>query len=353
MSSFQDDNISYASSSSYGEVIARDGIATPLRTSTPPRGRRSASSVASVPVVEPRLTLEDVRLRTADSIAIRAVRNAEKVDGTTVGVLFTLSHTADEPFLGKIAQSIRRSLLGKSFLFAVGRPSSSPEDRSPMFICGSTDELVQRAGLLISCKFLGRLMRGSSAGDGLWTGEARNLGASSYDEAALWDSVRKAARNPVDSFVPPPGSRSVEQLVSHARARLERLTPQQAFAELHDTSRPWPVILVDIRPENQRAHEGGIFGSYVVERGLLEWRFDPRSPQRAPIANRYDLRIIVVDQEGGSSSLAATSLHDLGMLHATDIIGGFAAWREAGLPMKVSPAPPLSESASVGPSEEY
>ena len=356
MSSFGDDNISYASESSYGEVIAREGISEPVRTSTPSgrRGSRPSSVAYSVAGGDgPQLTLDDVRHRTADSMAVRAIRNSEKVDGTTVGVMFTLSYHADEPFLGMIAQAIRRFLVGQSFLFAVGCPSASPSHRSPLFICGSTNELVRGATMLVSSKFLARVTRSSSAAEALWTAAVRNLGASSFDEEALWDSVRKASRHPAHALIPPPGSRTVDQLLSDARARLERLTPQQAYAELHDTVRPWPVILVDIRPGAQRMHEGGIAGALLVERCELEWRFDPRSPQRVPIANRYDLRVILLDQEGNSSSLAAVALHDLGMLHATDVVGGYVAWSEVGLPMEVHPAAPISDSSSVAPTDEY
>lgn len=358
MSSFGDEDISYRSSTSYGEVIAREGISEPVRTSTP-SGRRGSrpSSVASYATpagnAGPLFTLDDVRHRTADSMAVKAIRNAEKIDGTTVGVIFTLSYRADEAFLGMIAKAIRHFLIGHSFLFAVGCPSASPAHRSPLFVCGSTEGLVRRASLLVSSKFLARIARSSSAMEALWTTAISNLGASSFDEEALWDSVRKASRHPADALIPPPGSRTVDQLVSDARARLERLTPQQAYAELHDTSRTWPTILVDIRPGAQRAHEGGIAGAFLVERCELEWRFDPRSPHRVPVANRYDLRVILLDQEGNSSSLAAASLHDLGMLQATDVIGGYVAWAEVGLPMEVQPAPPISDSSSIEPTDEY
>ncbi|GAA0631072.1 hypothetical protein GCM10009547_38670 [Sporichthya brevicatena] len=71
-------------------------------------------------------------------------------------------------------------------------------------------------------------------------------------------------------------------------------------------------------------------GALVVERNVLEWRFDPRSDARLPIAS-YDLHVVVICSEGYTSSLAAASLQDLG-LRATDVIGGFAAWKAAGLP---------------------
>jgi len=64
----------------------------------------------------------------------------------------------------------------------------------------------------------------------------------------------------------------------------------------------------------------------------LEWRFDPRSDARLPEA-AYDARVIVLCQEGYTSSLAADSLARLGVARATDVDGGFKAWREAGLPV--------------------
>jgi rhodanese-related sulfurtransferase len=85
--------------------------------------------------------------------------------------------------------------------------------------------------------------------------------------------------------------------------------------------------VVDIRPDAQRAAEGGLPGVLIIERNVLEWRFDPASDARLPIAG-YDLEVIVVCQEGYTSSLAAAALQDLGIHRATDVIGGFAAWRE-------------------------
>jgi rhodanese-related sulfurtransferase len=91
-------------------------------------------------------------------------------------------------------------------------------------------------------------------------------------------------------------------------------------------------MLVDIRPIHQRRAHGEIPGALIVERTVLEWRLDPRSTARLPIANRYDLPVIVVCQEGYSSSLAAASLRLLGLHRATDLAGGFDAWKAAGLP---------------------
>jgi rhodanese-related sulfurtransferase len=126
---------------------------------------------------------------------------------------------------------------------------------------------------------------------------------------------------------PPPGSVGIADLLAAARARLDRLDPLAAAAELRQGA-----VLVDIRPAAQRAEFGEFPGAIVIERNVLEWRLDPRSDARLPFADRYDLPVIVACQEGYTSSLAAAALQDLGLHRATDLAGGFAAWRAAGLP---------------------
>ena len=88
-------------------------------------------------------------------------------------------------------------------------------------------------------------------------------------------------------------------------------------------------MLVDIRPAAQRAAEGELPEAVVIERNVLEWRFDPTCEARLSYA-AYDLEVIVVCQEGYTSSLAAAALQELGIWRATDLIGGYAAWRRAG-----------------------
>jgi len=127
---------------------------------------------------------------------------------------------------------------------------------------------------------------------------------------------------------PPEGSRSIAELLAAARARLNRVGPVEAHEAYRDGA-----VLVDIRPVAQRHEYGEIPGALVVDRNVLEWRLDPRSDARLPVADRYDLRVIVVCQEGYSSSLAAATLQDLGLHRATDLIGGFAAWAADGLPV--------------------
>ena len=132
----------------------------------------------------------------------------------------------------------------------------------------------------------------------------------------------------VQSRTPRTGALSIEQVLSAARARLRRLSPDDAYEAAETTE----AILVDIRPESQRAIEGSIAGALVIERNVLEWRFDPASSTRLPVATDHDLQVIVFCSEGYTSSLAATALQDLGLWRATDVIGGFHAWRASGLP---------------------
>ena len=127
--------------------------------------------------------------------------------------------------------------------------------------------------------------------------------------------------------LPPAGAQSIAELLAAARARLTRLGPAAVHAALERGA-----VLVDIRPAAQRAEHGEIPGAVIIERNVLEWRLDPRSDARLSFADRYDLEVIVTCQEGYTSSLAAAALQDLGLHRATDLDGGFAAWRAAGLP---------------------
>ena len=139
-------------------------------------------------------------------------------------------------------------------------------------------------------------------------------------------SSAPAAAAPQAATVPP-GARTIDQLLAQARARLDRLSPAQAFAAFSGGA-----VLVDIRPEAQRAREGAIPGALIVERNVLEWRFDPASDARLPWVQDYDHQVIVFCSEGYTSSLAAAALQDLGLARATDLAGGFLAWAAEGLP---------------------
>ncbi|MFZ4511392.1 MAG: rhodanese-like domain-containing protein [Candidatus Nanopelagicales bacterium] len=126
---------------------------------------------------------------------------------------------------------------------------------------------------------------------------------------------------------PPPVSRSIDERLTEARQRIRRYSP----AEAHSAAQSGALI-VDIRPQAQRQEFGEVPGALVLERNVLEWRLDPRSDSRLADVARYDLEVIVLCQEGYTSSLAADSLRELGIAQTGDIDGGFVAWKASGLP---------------------
>jgi rhodanese-related sulfurtransferase len=121
---------------------------------------------------------------------------------------------------------------------------------------------------------------------------------------------------------------TIDALLARARERLDRLAPEQAAAAVRDEG----ALLIDIRSESQLAADGTVPGARHVPRNVLEWRLDPASEHRDPELASYERTVIVMCDEGYQSSLAAATLKDLGIENATDVIGGFQAWREAGLP---------------------
>ena len=108
-----------------------------------------------------------------------------------------------------------------------------------------------------------------------------------------------------------------------------RVEPEQAAVELAQGA-----LLVDIRPADQRADGGDIPGATVIDRNVLEWRLSPDSPWRIAAVTGPDIRVVLLCNEGYSSSLAAATLKELGLVNATDVIGGFQAWKAAGLPVE-------------------
>ena len=114
---------------------------------------------------------------------------------------------------------------------------------------------------------------------------------------------------------------TIDELVARVRAVLRRVAPEDLAAEMRAGA-----LVIDVRPADQRAHDGALPGAVVVDRNVLEWRLDPASPDRIPEVTGYDQRIIVVCNEGYSSSLAVATLLDLGLIRATDLIGGYQAW---------------------------
>ncbi|MFE0102691.1 rhodanese-like domain-containing protein [Streptomyces sp. NPDC059009] len=123
----------------------------------------------------------------------------------------------------------------------------------------------------------------------------------------------------------------IDELLERVRSGLDRIGPQEAYGVFRDGG-----LLVDIRYAALRERDGLIPGALVVERNELEWRLDPQGSHRASEAVSHDLRIVVICNEGYASSLAAASLRQLGLRHATDLVGGFQAWKAAGLPVQAA-----------------
>jgi rhodanese-related sulfurtransferase len=126
----------------------------------------------------------------------------------------------------------------------------------------------------------------------------------------------------------PAGRHTIDEIMTAAGRGLRRVGPRLAAAELRAGA-----LLVDTRPQAQREVQGEVPGALQVERNVLEWRLDPASDHRLPQVTGYDMRVIIMCAEGYSSVLAAASLQRIGLVHATDMVGGFEAWAAAGLPV--------------------
>ena len=147
----------------------------------------------------------------------------------------------------------------------------------------------------------------------------------------LWETSLFSSRPGTGRGWDAPTYDGIDDQLADSRSRLSRLSARAAYQEaLHGRA-----VLVDIRPQAQRAQEGEVhpgLAPLVIERNVLEWRLDPRSEARIGLA-APDRRVVVLCQEGYTSSLAADALLRLGLHRATDMAGGFAAWRAAGLPV--------------------
>lgn len=119
-----------------------------------------------------------------------------------------------------------------------------------------------------------------------------------------------------------PDRSRIDVLLARAREGLDRVAPHSLDAEVAAGA-----VVVDIRPVEQRDRDGELPGALVVDRNVLEWRLDPSSAHRLPVATRADVRYVLVCNEGYASSLAAATLRDLGLSRATDLAGGYQAWR--------------------------
>ncbi len=119
----------------------------------------------------------------------------------------------------------------------------------------------------------------------------------------------------------------IDEILAAARARLDRVEPYAL-----ETERLAGALIVDTRPVQQRQRDGELPGAVVIDRNVLEWRLDPACDHHIAQVTNYDVRVIVVCNEGYSSSLAAAMLREIGLHRATDLAGGYQAWIEQGRP---------------------
>jgi rhodanese-related sulfurtransferase len=113
---------------------------------------------------------------------------------------------------------------------------------------------------------------------------------------------------------------AIDELLASCRDGMTRVAPEDLATEIAADA-----LVVDTRPSEQRERDGELPGALVIDRNVLEWRLDPGSPHRIAETS-FDRRVIVVCNEGYSSSLAAHTLRQLGLTNATDLAGGFQAW---------------------------
>ena len=126
----------------------------------------------------------------------------------------------------------------------------------------------------------------------------------------------------------PADDSAIARHLAHAREGLSRISAREAHDEMREGA-----LLVDTRTFEQRRVQGDVPGALCIDRTVFEWRLDPTGPWCIPQVTGPDARIIVMCRQGFSSSLAAASLQSIGLHNATDIVGGFEAWRDAGLPV--------------------
>lgn len=120
----------------------------------------------------------------------------------------------------------------------------------------------------------------------------------------------------------------IDELLAAAREGLNRLEPEDALSAVENGA-----LLVDMRPHEQRVRDGLIPGAVIIDRNVLEWRLDPSSPHKLAAVTGYEQQIILICNQGFSSSLAAATLQQLGLRNATDVDGGFEKWAARGLPV--------------------
>ena len=217
--------------------------------------------------------------------------------------------------------------LGAAILLGVGTALVYPT-----LIAGVSDvaQPVERAQLVGVYRFwrdfgfvVGAIVAGVVA-DTLGAGWAIAIVAALTAGSGIWVALTRWVRDPRAR------RRTAAELLLEARGRIEpRLEPVRAY----DASSRG-ALLIDLRSQDERRREGIIPRSLHIPRSVLEWRIDPDSGYTSPHIGRLDRQLVVFCAQGFSSSLAAATLRELGCRNATDMVGGFEAWKAAGLPVR-------------------
>ena len=116
---------------------------------------------------------------------------------------------------------------------------------------------------------------------------------------------------------------AIDALLEDARQGIDRVQPTDLASEMAAGA-----LVVDTRPLDQRQRDGELPGALIIDRNVLEWRLDPTCPHHIAEADSTSVRVVIVCNEGYSSSLAAATLRRLGLERATDLVGGFQAWKQ-------------------------
>jgi MFS family permease len=173
-------------------------------------------------------------------------------------------------------------------------------------------------GFVVGALLAGLLADALGAGWAIAVVAALTAGSGSWVAATRWATS------------PRPRGKTAAQLLADARLRIApRVAPGEASTALARGG-----VLVDLRSDDERRRHGIIPGSIHVPRSVLEWRVDPESEYANPRLGGLERQLILFCSDGFSSSLAAASLRELGCDRATDLEGGFSAWKAADLPVR-------------------
>ena len=123
--------------------------------------------------------------------------------------------------------------------------------------------------------------------------------------------------------------RTIHELLEEYRSHIDRVAPEDVEAIVDAGG-----VVVDTRDTADRTAEGVIPGSVHLPLSVLPWRADPDSEHRDPGVSDLDKPMIIVCNDGYSSSWAAATLVDMGFTQVGDLVGGHRGWVRSGRPVE-------------------